>query len=335
MFLHQQLSRLVMAVVAVAFVYLLLTRRRSLIRPRYPSVLLLLLFLAAALVSWLSARAPGATSSVVDIILYPAAGLLFANLVLSESDQRRAWNAFLVSGLGVALLGLALYLAHVRIWAPNPAVSNRLNITFADPNITARFLTIAACAAVLMFAARKTCWWLCVATAVSCGVVLPMTFSRSGLALFILAIAVAVVFASDHRRAARLGATALLAFALSVGVNPVKRQRAIDATATVVTLVAGTAHNVTSKTTAPWFPDRGAGRQPPIPRGGRVENVHRPSGRRCGIRWLSAQPAHQLSTLPSDGLYGQRLAHHVGHGFGRTGNRRNPLVSRIPVSTRS
>lgn len=238
-YLRQQLSRFVLVLMALAFAYLLITRRRRLTIPRYPSVYLLLVFLVASLASWAATRAPGSSSSLADIALYPVVGLLITNLVLSEEDHRRAWIAFLISGLGVGLLGAFLYLSHLQIWTPNPQVANRMNITFGDPNITARFLTLAACAAVIVYSARQGPAWLSIAAAVACAVVTPLTFSRSGLALFMLCMIVAIVLALNHRRAAALGLTALVLFALSTTVNPDTRLRAEDAAYTLESAIPG------------------------------------------------------------------------------------------------
>jgi O-antigen ligase len=242
--LQQQVSRFVMLVVALAYAYLLMRGRRTLLIPRAPSVWLLLVLIAFSLASWLVTRAPGATNSVADVVLYPVVGVLIANLALTREDHRRAWIAFVVSALGVSLLGAGLYFAHAQIWAPNPAVAHRLNITFADPNITARFLTLGACAAVLVFAARQGPAWLPLAAAVACGIVLPLTYSRSGLALFILMVAMTIPIAFDRKRAAAIAAAALVAFGLSTTINPDTRQRAAEATTTVVDFVTG-AHQAT------------------------------------------------------------------------------------------
>lgn len=248
-FLDQQLSRFVILVVLVAFGYLVVKRRRTLVIPRFASVWLLLVLVIVSILSWLVTRAPGSTNTLLDIALYPFVGLLIANLVVTREDHRRAWIAFIVSGLAVAALGAVLYLAHAQIWAPNPAVAHRVNITFADPNITARFLTLCACAAVLLFAARKSPPWLAFAAAVACAVVLPLTFSRSGLALFILMVALMVPLAFNRRRAAAIAVVALIAFGLSTGLNPDTRQRAADATMTMADFVTGT-HHATSSTPA-------------------------------------------------------------------------------------
>jgi O-Antigen ligase len=247
-FLHQQLSRYVLLAVGIAFGYLVVVRRRTLSVPLFLSAAILVAYVAASLASWAATRAPGSAKDLADVALYPFVGLLIANLPLSAQDHRRAWIAFLVSALGVSLLGFALYVAHMQIWSPNPAVANRLNITFADPNITARFLSLGACAAVLVFSARRTPPWLALATAVACGVVLPMTWSRSGLVLFVVSIAIGVVFAFDRRRAAGIGAVALIAFTASTFGNPDTRVRAEAAAGTAVTFVSGGSYGPPTQT---------------------------------------------------------------------------------------
>jgi hypothetical protein len=239
-YLHTQLVRFVIAAVVLAFAYLVVRGRRSLAVPRFASVWVLVALCAASVASWVLTRAPGSTNTLVDIVAYPIVGLLIANLVVTREQHRRAWLAFIASALGVAILGLFLYVLHVQIWAPNPAVANRDNITFADPNITARFLTLGACAAVLLFAAAQAPAWLTGAAAVGCGIVLPMTYSRSGLALFVLMVALMVPLAFNRRRAAAMAAVALIAFGLSTGLNPDTRQRAAGAADTVVGFVTGT-----------------------------------------------------------------------------------------------
>lgn len=238
MLFRQQLSRFVLLVVGLSFLYLLALRRRTLVIPRSPSAWLLALFLAASVASWAFTRAPGSKSSLIDVALYPFVALLIMNLVVTDGDHRRAWLALLVSGLGVAVVGAGLYLAHAHIWVPNPVVSNRMNITFADPNITARFLTICACAAVILYSARQGPAWLSFASAIACGITLPLTFSRSGLALFVAMVVLAVVVGFNHRRATLIGAVALVAFGVSTVVNPDTRLRAEEAVATVTGLAA-------------------------------------------------------------------------------------------------
>jgi len=235
--LHQQLSRFVLVLLALAFAYLVVWRQRTITVPRSPSAWLLVLYVGASLASWLTSRAPGSFNSVADIALYPLVALLLANLVITSADHRRAWIAFLISSLAVAVLGAILYLTHQSIWAPNPLVAERANITFGDPNITARFLTLGACAAILMFAARRGPSWLSTGAVVACAAVLPLTLSRSGLGLFVATVLLAIVVAFNHRRAAAIGVVALLVFTISTAGNPTARLRAEAAVASVVSMV--------------------------------------------------------------------------------------------------
>lgn len=239
-FMGQPLVRWVIVLVAVALGYLVLTGRRRLAVPRQASVIWLAVFVAVSIVSWLVTRAPSSYKAFADVALYPLFGLMVYNLVTSDGGHRRAWTAFLVSGLGVASVGLVLEVGHLHIWTPNPIVANRLNITFADPNITARFLTLVAAAAIVLFATRRAPAWLCVVSGAACAVVEPMTWSRSGLALFIVTAVIAAVVAAPRRRGVAIALAILAVFAFSTVVNPATRLRAVDAYNTFVSLAGVT-----------------------------------------------------------------------------------------------
>ena len=249
MYLRQPLARWLLVLVSVAFLYLLATGRRTLELPRRPSVLLLAAFLAVAVAGWLVTRPPGSLREIGDVIAYPVVGLLLMNLVRDSPDHRRAWMALLVSGLVVGVLGIGLGLTHHTIWTPNPVVANRDNITFADPNITARFLTLCAAAAVMMFGGRRVPVWLAAGSAIACAIATPMTLSRSGLVLFVVSVALAVTVSVDRRRALLFGLGIVTVFVLSTAINPDTRQRAIDAGNFLLTAVTGTAHNISSAPT--------------------------------------------------------------------------------------
>ena len=236
---RQPVTRWLMVVVAAAFVYLLVTRRRTLVWPRQASAIALGLLVLLAIGSWLLTRAPLSTPPLIDVVAYPFVGLMLMNLTLTRQEQKRAWMALLISAFGVAALGIFLYVTHLTIWTPNPVVAHRLNITFADPNITARFLTLGAVAAVILFAARRVPPWLAFATALACAAVVPLTYSRSGLALLVLSLVLAVVVATDRRRALLLAACALVIFAVAALAPADTRLRAMEAEATVVSLVSG------------------------------------------------------------------------------------------------
>ena len=253
-YLKQQLSRAVLLIVAAAFLYALVTGRAAIAFPRTTSVVLLAVYALASIGSWAVTRAPGSTTLLVDVALYPIVALLLTNLVTSRKEHRRAWNAFLFSALGVAVLGAILFIAHRSLWTPNPLVAARLNITFGDPNITARFLTLGGCAAVLAYSSRRGPAWLPVATAIACGLVLPLTLSRSGLALFPLSALLAVAVSYDRRRAAVIALAAIVAFIAVTAANPDTRQRAEEAYATVASAVSGKSVAVGPSRTQPTHP---------------------------------------------------------------------------------
>ena len=245
-YMGQPLVRWIMVLVGAALAYLVFTGRRRLAIPRQASVVWLGAFVAVSTVSWVVTRSPSSYKAFADVALYPIFGVMVMNLLLDERDHRRAWTAFLVSGLGVAVLGFAMNLAHLHIWTPNPIVATRLNITFADPNITARFLTLVAAAAIVVFARRSAPAWLCGAAGAACAVVVPLTWSRSGLALFIISVVFAAAVAAERRRSIALALALLFVFAFSTVVNPATRLRAVDAYNTFVSFAGVTGLQVST-----------------------------------------------------------------------------------------
>jgi len=67
-----------------------------------------------------------------------------------------------------------------------------------------------------------------------------MTYSRSGLALFILSAVLAALLVTEKRRALALVACVVVVFTLSTAVNPVTRERAVGASAALISIVGGT-----------------------------------------------------------------------------------------------
>jgi putative inorganic carbon (hco3(-)) transporter len=240
-FLRLQLARIVLIVVGVAFVYLLVAGERKLLIPRGSSVFPLALYVAVSIASWLFTRAPGSLNPLLDVAAYPLMALLVVNLARTEQQQDNAWTAFLVSGLAIALLGAFLYYADASIWRPDLTTPlHRVNATFADPNILARFLTLAVGAAILMFAARRQNRWLVIATAMAGAAVLPLTFSKSGYLFFPVSLVLAAILGAGHRRAALIALATIAIFAGAILVNPATRDRSM----VVVETITGTSQNV-------------------------------------------------------------------------------------------
>src|SRR5207249_10127559 len=200
--------------------YLDLTRSRRLSVPWSARLLLVSSYVAASVLSWLVTRAPGSANSLLDVTAYPVVALLIVNLVRDEADLRRAWNTLLASGLAFSVLGAFLYFLHVSIWRADPDGFFRVNATFGDPNIAARFLILVACAGVLMYAARQRPSWLAVASVASAAAVVPLTFSKSGYLVFVIAVLLAVPLATSWRRAASFEAGALVVVPAAMLRNP-------------------------------------------------------------------------------------------------------------------
>jgi O-antigen ligase len=217
--LRLQLARIVLLVVGVAFAYLVVTRERRLTIPVAASSVLVVVYASAAVLSWLSTRAPGSLNALADITLYPLTALLIFNLTRTEQDHRNAWLAFLVSGVAIAFLVAFLYYTHLWIWRPDPG-GLRVNATFADPNIAARFLTIAAVAAISLYAARVSPDRLAIAVAAACAAFVTFTFSKTSLGAFPASVIVATGLARKWRRAAYIGGLTFLVFAVAVIIVP-------------------------------------------------------------------------------------------------------------------
>jgi putative inorganic carbon (hco3(-)) transporter len=226
LFLPLQLARIVLLIVGVAFAYLVLTRRRTLVLPLSTSGAVLGLFAVASLASWISTRSPGSTNLVGDLVAYSLMAVLVVNLARTEDEVRRAWAALLLSALAIALLGAVLYYTHSSIWRPDPDHLGRVNATFADPNISARFFNLAICTAILMYAARRQPTWLSVGTVVACAAIFPLTFSKSGYFILVVTVVMIVPMALDRRRAAALAAVALVIFVAAIAINTDTRDRA-------------------------------------------------------------------------------------------------------------
>ncbi|HKV86503.1 MAG TPA: O-antigen ligase family protein [Candidatus Dormibacteraeota bacterium] len=221
-YLKLQLARWVLLVVGLAFAYLLMIGRRTLVIPLGTSLAVLVLYVFASLVSWAVTRAPGSTNVVVDVIAYSAMAVLVVNLVRTEEAQRDAWVAFLISGIGVALLIAFLHFTHLSIWRADPA-GVRVNGTFGDPDIAARFLTLGMCAGILMFAGRKGPVQLAAAAAVTCTAFFAFTYSKSALLLYgfcaVIAGAAGAMWVG-RKRALAIGAATLAVYFAALALTP-------------------------------------------------------------------------------------------------------------------
>lgn len=237
--LKLQLARIVLLLVAFAFLYLVIAGRRKVVLPLSLSAGVMAAYVALSITSWVVTRAPGSGNPLLDVAAYPVVALLVLNLVRDGRGLRDAWLALLASGVLFALLGAFLYLTHLSIWRPDLTGLYRVNATFGDPNIAARFLILAICAGILTFASRVKPTWLTAGAVVACAAVVPLTFSKSAYLVFPIAVLAMVPLALHRRRAAAIAAVALVVFVAAIAVNPPTRDRALVS----LGLVTGTTEN--------------------------------------------------------------------------------------------
>ena len=227
---HLDLGRLVIAA-AVAVLLLDLVRGGGrLVLPRAASAALLGLFVVVAAASWALTRSPGSPGALAALLAYPLLTLLVLNLVRTEADHRAVLGALIASGVAVALIGLALRATGHFLVNPDPSGLGRVNATFYDPDILARFLAMTSAAGLIVAGGPFHERWrvAALASALLAAAVLPFTFSRVGL-LMILLVALAAVWTVRPTRLALAGAVGVVAASfLVVGAQPQVRDRALN-----------------------------------------------------------------------------------------------------------
>ena len=163
------------------------------------------------------------------MIAYLLMMLTVFNWTQSFADHRRIWSALAVTAVGLSVVGLIFHATSFYIWnEPNAGVL-RVNATFRDPNIFARFLafsmlTMVVLAADLDVTSRQRALW--VGAALASAVVIAFTYSRAGWG-FTLVTAVAVIaLARRRRRALALVGLLVAAFAVVAFIDPSVLSRA-------------------------------------------------------------------------------------------------------------
>jgi O-antigen ligase len=222
-------SRLLLLLGAAVLALQVLVLRRPLRFPSQPSFLLLVAFVGLATVSWALTRSAEGLKTTAALYAYLVLLLLVYNWARDEPAIVRTWRALAISGLVIGLLGTALFAAGVSLWSVNRLP--RAYATFADPNIYGRFLVLTAAAGIVVAAqAGSRSWrWLGVAAAGCAGVAIPFTFSRQGYALFLVAIAGAVLVTRRRVGGALAAGAAVAGFVLIVALFPSTLTRLADA----------------------------------------------------------------------------------------------------------
>jgi putative inorganic carbon (HCO3(-)) transporter len=221
-----QLGRLVIGLCVVVLFLQALLRTRELALPPLRAWLPALAFTAYAAASALVTFSSGGLKTVAAMVTYGVLALAVYNWTRSRPGQDRFWMWLAISVIGVAIVGLVEYMTGTYIWNAPAAGFWRINSTFKDPNIYARFLTIGVVTAVIL-ASRSGARWrgLFIATVVVGSAALPFTFSRQGWVLGGAVLALAVVLAPRRLPALGLAALAVAIFAGIVTLDPDVQRR--------------------------------------------------------------------------------------------------------------
>ena len=221
-----QVSRLV---IALCLVTLLIQRAFRLRDVRLPPLRISLPIVCLIGYAALSAALSGSLlglKTVAAMVAYSLMALVLYNWCGTLTDQNRFWTWLAVSVIALSIVGLVEATTGTFIWnAPNAGFA-RVNATFKDPNVYARFLTVGVVTAVVLasrpFARSRALFGISIVLA---SAALPFTFSRQGWVVGALVLLVAVAFAMDRKRALLLATLAVGSFAAVGFLDPQVRSR--------------------------------------------------------------------------------------------------------------
>lgn len=224
-----EVSRVVLILCLLAFSAQVMFERREIRLPVSGSVLGLALFTLYAAASAVAVGSTQGIKTALAMVAYLLMMLTIFNWTRSSAEHRRIWSALAVSVVILALVGLVLHVTDSYIWnAPNAGVS-RINATFHDPNIFARFLAFSMLTMVLLAAdlnvtVRLRALW--VAAAFAAAVILPFTYSRAVWAFTFVVALVVIAVARRRTRALALVAMVVAVFAIVAMIDPSVLSRA-------------------------------------------------------------------------------------------------------------
>jgi putative inorganic carbon (HCO3(-)) transporter len=224
-----ELSRIVLVLCLLAFVAQIVIERREVRVPASASMFGLALFTVYAAISAAAVGSQQGIKTVLAMIAYLLMMLTIFNWTHTSGEHRRVWSALAVSAVIVSLVGLILHVTNSYIWnAPNFGIP-RVNATFHDPNIFARFLAISILTMVVLAAdqdvtvRQRTLW---VVGALAAAVALPFTYSRAGWGFALVVALVVIAVARRRKRALALVALIVAVFAVVAIIDPSVLSRA-------------------------------------------------------------------------------------------------------------
>jgi O-antigen ligase len=224
-----EVSRIVLVLCLLTFLAQVVIERRSVRVPASPALAALTLFIAFAGVSSVVIGSTSGMKTAAVMAAYLLMLLTIFNWTDTFSQHRRIWSCFVVSAVVVSVVGLVFHATNFYFWnEPNVGFA-RVNSTFRDPNIFARFLAFAIVTMIVLTAdlevtrRRRIVW---VAGALAAALALPFTYSRAGWALTVVVALVAVALVRHRSRALALVALVVAVFAVVAVIDPSVLNRA-------------------------------------------------------------------------------------------------------------
>src|SRR2546427_8470042 len=224
-----EVSRIVLVLCLLAFGAQIAIERGEVRVPMTLSMLGLALFTVYATVSAAAVGSVQGMKTAAAMVAYVLMMLTVFNWTRSHADHRQVWSALAVSAIVLAAVGLLLYLTNSYIWNPPNVGILRVNATFHDPTIFARFLgfammTMLLLAADLQVSVRQRALW--VAAALATALIMPFTFSRAVWALTFVVALVVIAMARQRKRALALVGLIVAIFAAVAVIDPSVLSRA-------------------------------------------------------------------------------------------------------------
>lgn len=224
-----EVSRIVLVLCLVAFGVQVVVERREVRVPVSAGTIGLAVFTVYAAVSAAVVGSALGVRTAGAMVAYLLLMITVFNVVQTQAAHRRIWSALAASAIVLSAVGLILYLTNSYIWNPPNAGPFRLNATFHDPNIFARFLAFAMLSLVFLAAdldvtGRQRALW--VAAALAAAAIFPFTLSRASWGFTLVVALVVIGVARRRKRAIALVGLIVAIFASIAVIDPSVLSRA-------------------------------------------------------------------------------------------------------------
>lgn len=208
-----ELWRIGLVIGALAYVYLLLSARRNrkaVLVMRHPVVLSSMAFLVycAIQAALISPEGPKAWFESARLGAHVFLLIMTVGLLSSMRRFELALKSFVYSSLALALAGIYQYLSGEffwNVWLKDLAGMDRINVTFADPNIYARYLAVFVIISWVLINTKLIGKHILQVCLVAGSAALLFTFSRSGWLLIPAGLAVVWWYSRGGARARIIG----------------------------------------------------------------------------------------------------------------------------------